>query len=308
MFAFFKLIRWKNLLLLALVQYLIKYGLLEPFIELYGVTTTLKPFGFGVLVFATICIAAAGNIINDIFDLKADRINKPNKIIIGNYIPENRAFNLFIALNIIGVVLGYFISYQIGKSGFFAIFVIISGLLYLYSSYLKQYVIIGNVIISLLVSLGLLIVGIFELLPPITVDNSEIQITFFNIILDYAIFAFLINLIREVVKDIEDTEGDIAANYKTLTTVFGLKTAKVVALTLTLVTISSVVFYIIKFLYKENLVVGYFLIAIVAPLIYSGIATFQASKKQDYSKISVILKLIMLAGICSMLLFPFIQI
>ena len=306
--AFLKLIRWKNLLLLALVQCLIKYGLLEPFIDLYGVTTTLKPFGFGILVLTTICLAAAGNVINDIYDLEADRINKPEKVIIGKGIKENKAFNLFITLNVIGVILGYYISYQIGKSGFFGFFVIISGLLYLYSSYLKQYVVIGNLLISALVAVGLLIVGVFELLPPITPENSEIQITFFNIILDYAIFAFLINLIREIIKDIEDTDGDLAAEYKTLSTVFSHKTAKTVALALTIISIGAVIFYVVKFLYKENLVVGYFLVAIVAPLIYIGISIFQATEKKDYSRISSILKLIMLAGICSMILFPFIQI
>lgn len=307
MLTFLKLIRWKNLLLLALVQILIKYGLLEPFIDLYGVTTTLKPLGFAIFVLATVCVAAAGNIINDIYDVEADSINKPKRVIIGKDINEKKGTTLFIILNMIGVFLGYYISYEIGKSGFFAIFIIISGLLYVYSSYLKNYVLVGNLLISLLVAVGLLLVGVFELLPPITQENREIQITFFKIILDYAIFAFLINFIREIIKDIEDIEGDRAAGYQTLATDFSEKTARLMAFILTLITIAAVIFYIIDYLYKQNLVVGYFLLAIVAPLIYIAIQIFQAKEKKQYSRISSILKLIMLAGICSMLLFQFIQ-
>ena len=169
--AFLNLIRWKNLLIIALVQLLIKYTLLEPFIEITGLSTTLKPIGFITLVLATLCIAAAGYIINDIYDTTADSINRPEKLIVGISISEKVATRWFIALNVIGVGLGYLISSQIGKSDFFAIFIIISGMLYLYSAYLKQYLFIGNIVISAFVALSILLVGIYDLLPGLNGAN-----------------------------------------------------------------------------------------------------------------------------------------
>jgi len=131
MINFLNLIRWKNLLLIALVQILIKYALLEPF---EVVRFTLNDFGFGLLVLATLCIAAAGNVINDIYDVETDFVNKPTKIIVGNSISEKMAFNIYIILTIICVGVGFYLSNLVGRSGFSAIFVIISALLYIYST------------------------------------------------------------------------------------------------------------------------------------------------------------------------------
>ena len=118
------LIRWKNLLMIALVQLLIKYCLLEPF----GVDTTLDAFGITLLILATICIAAAGNIINDIYDIDIDAINKPDSVIIGRKITEKTANTLFIILNSIGVAIGFYLSNQIDRPMFSVLFIIISAL------------------------------------------------------------------------------------------------------------------------------------------------------------------------------------
>ena len=128
------LIRWKNILLIVLVQIVIKYALFEPF----GVATALSIFEFSILVLASVCIAAAGNIINDIYDIEIDSVNAPNAVIVGKKISEATANNLYLAFNIVGVGLGFYLSMLIGKESFFTIFVIISALLYVYSSFLKQ--------------------------------------------------------------------------------------------------------------------------------------------------------------------------
>ena len=167
------LIRWKNLLMIALVQLLVKYAFLEPF----GAATSLDTLGIFLLIIATICIAAAGNIINDINDVDTDAINKPNKIIVGKSISEKTAYNLFIIFNVIGVGVGYYLSNAVGRSGFFSLFVIISILLYVYSTYLKQLFLIGNIVISVLVALSIVIVGIFELIPNITEKNQTLQLS-----------------------------------------------------------------------------------------------------------------------------------
>ena len=225
MIHFLNLIRWKNLVMITLVQILIKYALLLPFYESHGVVTTLNGLAFSLLVLATVCIAAGGYVINDIYDVAADTINKPEKVIINKHISEKNALTLFIVLNIIGVGLGFYLSNGIGKSGYFVIFFIASALLYLYSSYLKKILFAGNIVVSFVVALSLLLVGIFELLPAITTNNRDVQITFFKIILDYAIFAFMINLVREVVKDIEDIDGDYKAGMQTLPIILGRERA-----------------------------------------------------------------------------------
>ncbi len=295
------LIRWKNLLMIALVQLLIKYALLESF----GVTITLNRFGFSLLIIATLCLAAGGNIINDIFDQDTDAVNKPKKVIVGKSISEKTAYSLFIGFNVVGVLIGFYLSHLVGRSGFFALFVIVSGLLYIYAFYLKQMILVGNIVISALIALSIIMVGLFELLPAITPQNQETQLTFFKIILDYALFAFCINLIRELVKDIEDIDGDYKVGMNTLPIAIGRARATHVTLALTFIPLAAVIYYVITYLYHNLWIVGYFLIFIIAPLIYVIIRLFQAKLKSDYNFISSLLKIIMLFGMLSLLIYKY---
>ncbi|WP_299116258.1 geranylgeranylglycerol-phosphate geranylgeranyltransferase [uncultured Winogradskyella sp.] len=306
MIHFLNLIRWKNLIMIALVQILIKYALLLPFFESYGVVTTLSSLAFFLLVLATICIAAGGYVINDIYDVEADKINKPNKVIINTHISEKIALQLFIILNVIGVGIGFYLSNGIGKSGYFVIFFIASALLYIYSSYLKQMLLVGNIVISLVVALCILLVGIFELLPVITDNNRIIQIFFFRIILDYSIFAFMINLIRELVKDIEDVDGDHKAGMQTLPIALGRERTSKIVFVLSLIPLISVVYYVVTNLFKQQLLVGYFLVLVIAPLIYISIKLFSAEHKSHYKHISLMLKLVMLTGMFSIFLYNYV--
>jgi 4-hydroxybenzoate polyprenyltransferase len=288
--------------MIGLVQVLIKYGLLLPF----DVQITLGWFGFILLITATLCIAAAGNIINDIYDVETDLVNKPDQVIVGKSISEKNAYNLFMAFNVIGVAIGFYLSHLVGRHQLFAIFVIISALLFVYASYLKQTLLFGNIVISVLVASSLLIVGLFELMPVITETNQAIQLTFFRIIFDYAVFAFIINLIREMVKDLEDVDGDYKAKMKTLPIVLGRdRTAKIIFF-LSFLPIGAVIYYMIAYLYKQPIAVGYFLIGIIAPLIYISIKLLNAETKKEFHHISTILKLVMLMGMLSMLLYPII--
>ncbi|MBV7267693.1 geranylgeranylglycerol-phosphate geranylgeranyltransferase [Winogradskyella luteola] len=306
MIHFLNLIRWKNLVMIALVQILIKYTLLLPFFEGHGVVTTLSPLAFFLLVLATVCIAAGGYVINDIYDVEADKINKPNKVIVNTYISEKVALQLFITLNIVGVGIGFYLSNGIGKSGYFVIFFIASALLYIYSSYLKQILLVGNIIVSLIVALSILLVGIFELLPVINDSNRVVQTFFFRIILDYAIFAFMINFIRELVKDIEDIDGDHKVGMQTLPIVLGRERTNKIVFVLSLIPLFSVIYYVIANLFKQQLLVGYFLVFVIAPLIYVTIKLFSAEHKSHYKHMSSILKLVMLTGMFSMLLYNYV--
>jgi len=288
--------------MIALVQLLIKYALFEPF----EVDIMFNWFGITLLIVSTVCLAAAGNIINDIYDVETDLVNRPSKLIIGKNVSEKTAYNLFIAFNVIGILIGFYLSHLIGRSGFFALFVIISALLYVYATYLKQTLLIGNIVVSVLVAMSILIVGLFELLPAITPQNQPTQLFFFKIVLDYAMFAFVINLVREIAKDMEDVDGDYKAGMNTLPIAIGRDRASKVLFALTLLPLFGVVYYVMTYMYKQPIAVGYFLVLVVAPLLYITIKSFSAKTKKDYHHISMVLKLVMLFGMLSLMLYAFV--
>jgi 4-hydroxybenzoate polyprenyltransferase len=306
MMHFLTLIRWKNLVLITLTQILIKYALLEPLKQDYGITTNLNVFQFLLLVLATVCVASAGYIINDIEAIEADKINKPNDVVVDKYISEKDATRLFIGLNIIGLLFGLGLSYSIGKQAFFIIFILASVLLYIYAAQLKKVLLVGNILIACLVGLCVLLVGIFDLIPSMENANRETQVFFLRLILDYAIFAFMINLLRELVKDIEDIDGDYKINANSLPIVIGRDRATKVVFVLSLVPLMTVIFYLTNNLYKQPIAIVYMLITIVAPLIYATLKLFSANKKIHYQHISTVLKIVLLMGILSLLLFQFI--
>ena len=296
------LVRWKNLLLIAFVQILVKYALFPAF----DVDISLNSLGFSILLLSTLCIAAGGYIINDIYDIETDAINKPNKVIVGKSISEKMANNLYLGFTFVGVILGFYLSHSVGKSTFFAIFVIIAALLYVYASYLKQIAVVGNIVVSILVSLSIIIVGIFELLPAITKHNQSVQSTMFEVLTDFAIFAFLLNFIREIVKDIQDVDGDHKAEMQTLPIMLGKERTAKIAFGLTIVTILIIIYYLATYLFMQKVAVIYFLIAVVGPLVYIAIKLFNAEHNNHFKHISKMLKLVMLTGMLSMLLYRFI--
>lgn len=178
-------------------------------------------------------------------------------------------------------------------------------MLYVYATYLKRTLLIGNIVISILVALSVLIVGIFELLPALTLENRDIQLTFFKIIFDYAVFAFLLNLIREIAKDVEDIDGDYKAGMNTLPIAIGRDRTGNVLFVLSLIPVLILIYYIVNSLYKDMLSTGYFVFFIVGPLIFTSIKLFSAKSKKDYHLISSLIKLVMFFGVLSLLIYYF---
>lgn len=252
---------------------------------------------------ATLCIAAAGNIINDIYDVEIDKINKPNKVLIGKSISEKSANGLFILFNVVGVGIGFYLSNLIGRPGFSAIFVAFSSLLYIYASYLKGILVIGNLVISFLVAMSLIIVPLFDLLPAITPQNQASQSYIFKIVLDFAIFAFIINFIREIVKDLQDINGDKKGGTNTLPIAIGRKRTTIIASILGMFLTFYVIFYMYENLYNQQILMLYFLVGIVGPLLYFCIKAWSAENSKDFGILSTILKIVMFTGTGSMLLF-----
>ena len=306
MISFLKLIRYKNLLTIALIQYLVKYALLIPFAESHGVVTTLNPFHFFLLVLATVCIVAGGYVINAIYSIESDAINNPEKAIITKTITEKDGFTMFMALTVIGVGLGFYLANYVDRSNFFVFFFVCSALLYIYASALKQMVIIGNIIVSIVAASVILIVGVFELLPVINSENMRVQILFFNIIRDYAIFIGLIYLLKDMVTTIKNTDGDYKAGMQTLSIILGKKRATMVAFFIAVLTLFALVYYIVVYLFTQQLVIAYVLIGVMAPLIYTSIKLFNAENKLHYKLINRLLNITLVTGLLSMVLYKFV--
>jgi len=285
--------------MIFVVQLLIKYALFPAF----GIDTTLSTIGILTLVLSTVLIAAGGYIINDIYDMETDAVNKPEKVIVGKKISEDLANKLYVLFTVIGVGLGFYLSHLVGRPPFFGLFVIIAALLYVYASYLKQIAIVGNIIVSIIVAFSLLIVGVFELIPATTIQNESVQSTMLEVLTDFAIFAFLINFIREIIKDIQDLDGDHKAGMQTLPILFGKERTSKITMGLTILTIGIIVYYITTFLFMHTTAIAYFLITVVGPLIYAAIKMFTAKKNSDFKHISFVLKLVMVTGMLAMLLY-----
>lgn len=298
---FLHLIRYKNLIFIGLTQILLKYG----FFSAIDVAVALSGFQFVLLVFATILIAAAGNVINDIYDVGADQINKPDQLIVGKKITEKSAYKIFITLNTLGVFCGFLLSNLIEKPGFAALFIISSALLYLYASMIKGTLLIGNILISTLVALSILIVGIFDILPAIDSVNLGNQLAAMKVLLHYACFAFFINLIREIVKDIQDINGDNSDGHNTLPIAIGRSRSINLVFTLGVVAVVTSVSYLYLFLYSSQILVLYFLLLVIAPMLYYCIKAFSAETKEDIRQLSILLKVIMFSGMCSLPLYHF---
>ena len=297
--TFLNLIRYKNLIIIGLLQVFIKYGLFQSL----GIDVVLNGFQYAFLVLATIAIAAAGNVINDIYDVDADAINKPDKLIVGKKISEKNANLIFIILNVIGVLSGFYLANSIGKPGFAALFIIISALLYLYATMIKGILLVGNILISVLVALSILIVGIFDVLPAIDASNADTQIVAMQVLTHYACFAFFINFIREIVKDIEDINGDKNDGLNTLPIAIGRHRAGTVVFVLGIIAVVMVIVYMYFFLYTSQLLVLYFLLLIVAPLLYYCIKAYSAETPKEVAFLSLWLKVIIFFGMCSILMY-----
>lgn len=294
---YLKLIRYQNLLMLALMQLVFRYG----FLELQQIPLALTDWQYALLVLATVFIAAGGYIINNIFDVDTDTENKPNDVIVGKFISENQAYNLYFGFTVTGVTIGFILSNIIDKPSFASVFIIIAATLYFYATSLKQSLLIGNIVVALLLSLSVIIVGVFDLYPVTNPENKHVMGLFFGILLDYAIFAFIINFIREIVKDLEDVNGDLNQGMSTLPIVLGMgKTAKLVAI-LSIVPVFFILNYINSYLFASNLFFGtlYGIIFILGPLLYFTVKIWSAKETNEFKHLSTILKWILFFGIFS---------
>ncbi|QTE23234.1 geranylgeranylglycerol-phosphate geranylgeranyltransferase [Polaribacter cellanae] len=305
MIAFLKLIRYKNLLMVLLTMVLTKYAFIHSFIK----NSYLSNLEFIFLTLSVLLITAGGYIINDIFDIEADKINKPNKVFVTTIISTKKAWNSYFLLNSLGFLLAIYVSISKPLYVFISIFFITIFGLFLYSKVLKKKLLIGNFIISCFIALVIYIIYLYDFkyieFWQLTQKEQTNSILFLQIwvpVISYSFFAFLTTLIREIIKDIEDVDGDIKIKAKTLPILFGRKRASKVAFFFCCILLVFLLI-VLQFIKSETIFLIYGIVFILLPFLYFMYLLIKAEKKKDFSKLSNLMKGIMLFGILSMLLF-----
>ncbi len=311
---FFRLIRIKNLLIIAATQYLMRYAILNPILKSIDIShgndivnmtelsMQMSGFEFLCLVFATCFITAAGYVINDYFDTKTDLINRPSSVVVGKTLSRRMVMVIHIVLNTIGIGFGFFVSFRIGKPLFGFVFVFVTGLLWFYSTTYKRQFLIGNLLVAFLTGMVPFMVAAFEI-PPLLKEYASVlvnyKISLFPIVLwigGFSFFAFFLTLIRELIKDMEDFKGDKAFGRKSVPVVLGLKGAKFMVMTLISVTILALLF--VGFLYlKTGISLVYISLVIILPMLILAIKLIRTENSKGFHDLSNFTKIIMLAGV-----------
>lgn len=302
--AFFRLVRWPNLLFIAITQLLFMYCVLVPLFAEAGIKASLTPLNFFLLILSSVFIAAAGYIINDYFDLNIDRINKPEKLVVEKIIRRRWTIIWHFFLSMAGIAIGFYLDIStrvtlVGMSN-----MICASCLFIYSISLKRKMLWGNILIALLTAWVVLVVTWCEA-RFFFQDNTPLNtLKIARVTMLYAAFAFVISLIREVVKDMEDVEGDRRYNCRTLPIVWGMNAAKIftaVWLVILIVMLAAVQVYVLQFHWWIS--AAYCLLFVIAPLVWIFSKLFKAQSPKDFHSLSTVIKLVMFTGILSMIFF-----
>ncbi|SET84143.1 geranylgeranylglycerol-phosphate geranylgeranyltransferase [Hymenobacter actinosclerus] len=276
-----RLVRLPNLLIMALCLLLVRACLLLPEAPWRQV---LAP-GFGLLLLSALCIGAAGYIINDYYDVKIDAINRPGRLVVGRGINRRHAMLAHLVLSGLGVGLGMLLSPLLGLVNLGSAL-----LLWGYSARFKRVALVGNVSIATLTAA-------LVLLPELQLHTGR------SAVWGYALAAFLLTLVREIVKDVEDMRGDAQHECRTLPLVWGVPRTKWVAgffLACLALLVAGAVFNAL--LMSHRYALGLWLLALVlAPLLALAAALRRADQRRHFARLSTWCKAIMLAGVLSML-------
>jgi 4-hydroxybenzoate polyprenyltransferase len=314
LFAFFRLVRWPNLFFIGLTQSLFYFFVQKRALQgipgiSFGEVYPLGPRLFGLLCLSSVLIAAAGYIINDYFDLDIDRVNRPERLVVDKIIKRRWTIVWHWILSGLGILLGGYVSWKLRNPviGLANLGCVI--LLWFYSTTFKRKLLIGNLIISVLTAWVILVLYVSEFRFVIIRGSvlQMIQARLFKFTILYGGFAFIISLVREVVKDIEDLGGDFRFGCRTMPVVWGVNTSKVFAATWLVVLIGSltvVQVYILQ--YGWWMIVAYSVLLLILPLAGILRKLYRAQSKEDYHQISSLIKAVMLAGILSMVLIEFV--
>jgi 4-hydroxybenzoate polyprenyltransferase len=241
--------------------------------------------------------------------MKTDLLNRPGTVIVGKRISRRWAMSIHILLNTAGILTGIYLCWYVDMPGFSIAYILAAGLLWFYSTTYKRQFLIGNLIVSVFTAVVPFVVVVFEV-PLLNREYGSIMLergmNFNNILAwvgGFSFFAFLSTLIREIIKDIEDFEGDAAYGRNTLPIVLGIKTTKVLVILLVLFLVFSLVYAYVRYLFlkpdgeTDLLSLFWFAFMLVLPFFYLIFKLIASDSREDYHFCSNLTKIIMLAGI-----------
>ncbi len=304
--AFLRLVRLPNLFFIALTQILFQYCIYYPlFRNDIPAGDTLQ---FFLLVAASVLIAAAGYIINDYFDINIDQVNKPGKIVVDKVIHRRWAIAWHMILSFAGIGLTAMALPFFEKWYLIVANIAVVILLWIYSTTYKKSLLIGNIIIALLTAWTILVIYFskIDITEVIAAADLERQAKFFRLTILYASFAFIISLIREAVKDMEDMPGDAKYNCHTMPIAWGVNATKIyVAVWLIVLVLMLLVIQAYILPYGWWVPIIFCIMFIIFPLINIFSRLFKSSTQNEFHILSNRTKFVMLTGILSMIFFGF---
>lgn len=286
---YLQLIKYKNLALLAFLQVIMRYGFLKP----QNVWQSLNTFQFALLVIATISIAGGYYVINALFE-DSNEFSSLN-------ISETNAYYVYAFLSIIGVVIGMYLSNVIQKPGFIALFILTVALGYFQATTIKDIFILGWLIQPLLFSFSFLIIAVFDLFPATYDQNREVMTLLFSILKDYAFFAFVIQLVREIIKETEQSILHTSSSNASLVKYLGVQKSNYCIAALLIAPSIYLIYYTLVYLLASNLFLSvlFVSVAVIAPMLICGIKIINASESKDYNQVRLLLKYVLILGVLS---------
>ncbi|MGC9151885.1 MAG: geranylgeranylglycerol-phosphate geranylgeranyltransferase [Microbacter sp.] len=308
-----RLTRPVNLLMIGLLQWALHAWLIMPLLMPYHIDPATPLLIFWIFFSSIILIAAGGYVINDYFDMRIDAMNKPESVIVGELVTKKAARHFYLVLTILGAVPGFFVALHAHSTMLAIVIFLLIGLLWFYSSTYKRQFVIGNVIVAFVVALvPIAIVALEQSFLSLRygdlLDFTRIPSKLYAWAGGYALFAFLLTWIREVVKDLEDEPGDRALECRTMPVKWGTKRTKLFLYGLIVVTLLLLYKVVNAIEFPDDFItMPYFLIGIVLPFALIMFRLWKAHNSSNFHQISFILKIIMLIGIGYTLVFYFLQ-
>ena len=300
-----QLVRWSNLFFLGALIYVMEKWVVVPILDDVAFGEQLPWYILLLIAAATILIAAGGYVINDYFDIKIDRINRPDQLIVTQYISKENAMRLSIGLSGVGMICGLVAAWLLRSSTIAILFAIIPGLLWFYSSSYKRLLIIGNVTIALLSALSPMMVAIanvaqLQLKYSTILPYTTLEHDIYAWVGGFSLFAFLLTWIREIVKDLQDQMGDRELECHSMPIVWGNIVTKIVVtalIVLTTVLIGWFWYSLLPFDHSwQSFSTRYIVLAIIIPLWGALWLLWAAKIPSDYRTCQQVLKLTMFLG------------
>ncbi len=304
--AFFRLIRWKNILMVAISMYLARIAVIHRILQTDDTGNSFTHLDFSILVLSAVFITAGGYLINDFFDIRIDRINKGDRVVLGNYFSLRFALYTHHIFSAAGILLGFYAAYRAGSVSLGGLHVIGVAMLWFYASRYKRIMILGNVVVSLLSALVIPMVWLFEFfaLRQDGVNFAAAMPDFEalnRIILLYLVFSFLLSMSREIAKDIQDMEGDRLYQCRTFPILFGARNGMLLAGLFQLLSLIMLCFVLV-FLAKARIMPLFYYVLFLITLPLCGLFYQTIRPGGSVRTVEQGLKLLMFIGVLSMIL------